>query len=58
MGEFDCGARILRTNQSVGKLPIICEVQDHFYSPYLLILELYSTSTFMQLMTKILLMLS
>lgn len=37
---------ILRANQSVVKLPIICKVQDHFYIPYLLILEVYSISTF------------
>ena len=53
-----CGARTLRINQSVDKFPIICKVQDHFYSLYLLILEVYSTSTFMQLMTKILMILS
>jgi len=56
--KFECGARILRINQSVDKLPVICKVQDHLYSPYLLILEVNSTSTFMQLMTKILMMLS
>jgi len=57
-GKFECGARILRINESVDKLPIICKVQDHLYSPYLLILEVNSTSTFMQLMTKIVMMLS
>lgn len=29
--EFECGARILRTNQSGVNLPIIYKVQDHFH---------------------------
>jgi len=47
-----------RINQSVDRSPVICKVQDHFYSTYLLMLEVYSTGTFMQLMTKILMILS
>jgi hypothetical protein len=37
---------ILKSKPKCCKVSRSCKVQDHFYIPYLLILEVYSMSTF------------